>query len=897
MLKNNKIVSIFLSVLMLLGTLCGNLAIVSAQEEEISTGIAYISVTDSNGNPLSNLSFTVREPNGATAYFSGSSGIYSYGGSDSNVVANSGFIRLENVPSGTYTIYYNNNDSNYEFDSASIVVSAGRTEYNSIQARNVIGSVSIYLTGENGSGLSGARFHISSGSGTLRFSGSPGSYSYNMSGNDVIETGYSGQIFIDSLPAGTYTLVQDTLPESYNAGLGSQQFTIYPQQTANVAVVNSREYGTVNITSKDDKGSSAEITVTISDNNGPVSFYDYGSGSYVVADAGAGATEITISDRASFSQLPFGEYAVDVVSKNDKYGTPERQYFSIYNTGNQEINFVSELKELKVTLAVEDEDGKPVSGYKFKVIDENKKPVSFKYTERGEYEYNANGTSEDLETLDTGRIILSNLPEGSYKFQEVETSGYKFNKWSKAFTVKRGESIELDFTATKSVATIKLSSDGKLKAANVTVKLLDASNKTVFEGKTDSAGSIALNDVPDGKYTYLIESMPSGFVNKKYRSNLTIDSTKENQDVDIPIEEMSIKVNTGTPGDTVVLINNSTGKETKAIVGDDGTVTFRGVEDGEYSIRYNDSTEFVTIDRNYMPENFDFSDGNTAVITPSETEKPESSIIQKVKSIGILPLALICLAILAIIGIITAVVLSKKKDNSKEELEESFAELTGSDDENVENEENNSPTDDVESNEEPKATFFTVDDVETPEAAEDRDDIEAINNLNGEENTSLRLFAEPENSDKVNENNDSPLIDELLGSNDPKDDVVPPAVPVENTVPNDAPASEASVAETPVIETSVSSNAVSSFTSGKDPDFDSMFEDIDSSDDVDDTATNDSQDELERIKEEAVRAIKEDRSKTKPIETIKETPKPRTTTSPKLSDEISSLFDDVFDGE
>lgn len=675
MLKIKKILSTLL-VLFLVFSIATNNETIHAED----SGIARITIQDTSGIPLSNLDFTVRSTSGAVMQFSGSGGIYTYGGGSSTVTCSSGLIRLDNLPVGSYTISYSGNDSSYAAEGLSFSISANNTTYETLTVRNLSGSLNLIITGDSGERLSGVSFRIQQNGQNVRFVYDGTGYIQNSNGNDTLITNGNGQILINQLSSGTYTAVQDNYVSNYNAGKVSQTFNISPGNNTNLNVSNSKNYGSLRITAVDDKGNQVAETLNVRLNGYNISVFNSGNATFEYS-ANAGTDQIAVTGYATITGLPFGEYVVHVANVDNKFTAAEDQRVYIGSNSTQEVRLVNKIaatedsdgatlnqESTALKILVSSEDG-VVDAYPFQILDSNSKEVTLREAGSGLYEYASNAKTKTFYTNSSGVLVINGLPAGKYSVVDQKLGGYKYQKTKKSVDLANGKIEEYRFTAVPTKYSLALSSDGSANLASVPVKIYDSNNELVLEALSDPNGDIVLDGFEDGNYTAEIEELPNGFINKKYKVDFKVDNNSSDLVAEtINLEETFIQVKTGEKGETVVLRNTLTNEEKKMISDDKGVVVFKGLQDGEYTVTYADNKEIITIDRNYSGAPVDFSKPDSTIKPNEDPTLEPSSSGTGIAFLDNLPfpwywLLLPLLLLLALIGLLASLAVRKKKQN------------------------------------------------------------------------------------------------------------------------------------------------------------------------------------------------------------------------------------------
>ncbi len=143
----------------------------------------------------------------------------------------------------------------------------------------------------------------------------------------------------------------------------------------------------------------------------------------------------------------------------------------------------------------------------------------------------ANGTAIGVFTTGKdGTVTIPQLKPGSYQFIETEApTGYSINKTAQSFAISETGVVSGSTTISNekikpSVTLKKVDEQGK-PLEGATIKVLDASGKEVFSGKTDKEGKVVVSGLSlNTTYTYYESAAPTGYELNSTKYTFTVDS-------------------------------------------------------------------------------------------------------------------------------------------------------------------------------------------------------------------------------------------------------------------------------------------------------------------------------------------------------------------------------------
>ena len=380
------------------------------------------------------------------------------------------------------------------------------------------------------------------------------------------------------------------------------------------AATSSRWCDTIELT----KDASGNYSASVTDTNGVLSDFNFASNSgngitftqrgntltiMATAEAAKGlSTEKTYSATGSAYGIDPDEAVLCWYDSTGKYqslasytGTgldPVRAYIKIKTT------VVDEKGSLTINKTDAD-TGKALAGVTYRLYDSAGNKVAVVTT----------GTD--------GKAVFSDLPLGSYSYQEISApSRYVVDNTKYPITIT---STTLNITATRtntlgkaSVEISKVDADSNTPLQNAGFRLYDASGSQVAEGYTDANGKLTFADLKLGSYTCKEFQAPTGyelddtaFSVALNQNGQTLKVTRENKLITGSIEILKVDADTKKPLAGVVyrLFDADGNKIADGTTDTNGKVTFDNLKSGSYSYQ-----EISTVDGYQLDETkYDFS--------------------------------------------------------------------------------------------------------------------------------------------------------------------------------------------------------------------------------------------------------------------------------------------------
>ena len=380
------------------------------------------------------------------------------------------------------------------------------------------------------------------------------------------------------------------------------------------AATSSRWCDTIELT----KDASGNYSASVTDTNGVLSDFNFASNSgngitftqrgntltiMATAEAAKGlSTEKTYSATGSAYGIDPDEAVLCWYDSTGKY----QSLASYTGTGLDPVRAYIKIKATVVdekgslTINKTDADtGKALAGVTYRLYDSAGNKVAVVTT----------GTD--------GKAVFSDLPLGSYSYQEISApSGYVVDNTKYPITIT---STTLNITATRtntlgkaSVEISKVAADSNTPLQNAGFRLYDASGSQVAEGYTDANGKLTFADLKLGSYTCKEFQAPTGyelddtaFSVALNQNGQTLKVTRENKLITGSIEILKVDADTKKPLAGVVyrLFDADGNKIADGTTDTNGKVTFDNLKSGSYSYQ-----EISTVDGYQLDETkYDFS--------------------------------------------------------------------------------------------------------------------------------------------------------------------------------------------------------------------------------------------------------------------------------------------------
>ena len=253
----------------------------------------------------------------------------------------------------------------------------------------------------------------------------------------------------------------------------------------------------------------------------------------------------------------------------------------------------------------------------------------------------------DATTGANGKAVFSDLPLGSYSYQEISApEGYVVDDTKYPITITASA---LDITATRTnalgkagVEISKVDADSKSPLQGAGFRLYDASGSQVAEGYTDANGKLSFTGLKLGSYTCKEFQAPTGYELDETAFPVTLNQneqvlkvTRENKLITGSIEILKVDADTKQPLSGVVyrLFDTEGNKIADGTTDANGKLIFDNLKPGSYSYQ-----EISTVDGYQLDETkYDFSltsENLNVKVTRENKPVKGSLIIHKVDVTG-----------------------------------------------------------------------------------------------------------------------------------------------------------------------------------------------------------------------------------------------------------------------
>lgn len=239
------------------------------------------------------------------------------------------------------------------------------------------------------------------------------------------------------------------------------------------------------------------------------------------------------------------------------------------------VNIVEEKGSLTIN-KVDADTGAALSGVTYRLFDASGNKVA------------------DVTTGADGKAVFSDLPLGSYSYQEISApEGYVVDSTRYTATISTSAlhitEQRTNALAKGSIEILKVDAETRQPLAGVVYRLFDANGSKIADGTTDGNGKVTFSDLKPGKYAYQEISSVSGYLldDTRYEFSLTSENlhvkvTRENTPAKGSLTIRKIDATGGPLAGAELLLETSTDGKTwtedgKATTGTDGIAKWEGL--------------------------------------------------------------------------------------------------------------------------------------------------------------------------------------------------------------------------------------------------------------------------------------------------------------------------------
>lgn len=353
-------------------------------------------------------------------------------------------------------IAYNGNSKQQQIGTW-LTVAPGVNTFLNAEFRAQLGSLKLRKTDKGGKLLDGAVFHVSG------------------NGYDRDVTVKNGEITVNELPIGDYTVTEKTAPNGYLVNVAPFKTTVSANQTAETTITDEAPTGKISIKKSDSKGNvqgeasleGAEYTVYSADGQevGKITTDKDGNGSLENLVLGTYTVKETKAPEAY--DLDWNTYTVELTYKDQN---------TAIILGN--VDSKENVKTGKIEIKKTDTEGNPLKSGEFGIYANADMYI-------GDTLYKKGQLVVSIKTDDSGVARSDDLPYGSYYVKEIS-----------APTQEAGNSH--NFVLSDDTQYVKINGKNKTDTLTFVNKKVTAS-KTTITGTDEIKGAVMIVTDNDGK--------------------------------------------------------------------------------------------------------------------------------------------------------------------------------------------------------------------------------------------------------------------------------------------------------------------------------------------------------------------------------------------------------------
>ncbi|WP_461221508.1 SpaA isopeptide-forming pilin-related protein [Lactococcus cremoris] len=341
--------------------------------------------------------------------------------------------------------------------------------------------------------------------------------------NDQVVSGYekltsdsSGNVTIEKLTPGKYSLVETKAPAGYILDSTPIDFELKANEEGIIPDINLEKVnyqGSAQLIKHNSNGQALSGAIfKVIDKDGNTIQTNLSSDK----DGKVTATSLAPGDYSFVeTKAPTG-YILNTIPVHFTISAEEEGQPQMVIASDNFINYQGSAELIK-----QDNEGQPLSGAVFKIVDKAGKTIQ------------ANLTSGK-----DGKVVVDGLAPGEYSFVETKApTGYILNTIPVHFTILAEEEGQPSLIIASdnfvnyqgSAQLIKKDSEGQPLAGAI-FKVVDKNGKTVKEGLTsDKDGKVSIDDLAPGEYSFVETKAPTGYILNTIPTPFTILAESEGQ--------------------------------------------------------------------------------------------------------------------------------------------------------------------------------------------------------------------------------------------------------------------------------------------------------------------------------------------------------------------------------
>jgi len=467
------------------------------------------------------------------------------------------------------------------------------------------------LTIENGkevkNPLQGAEFKVLDSNGQV------------VSGYEKLTSDSSGNVTIEKLTPGKYSLVETKAPAGYILDPTPIDFELKANEEGIIPDINLEKVnyqGSAQLIKHNSNGQALSGAIfKVIDKDGNTIQTNLSSDK----DGKVTATGLAPGDYSFVeTKAPTG-YILNTIPVHFTISAEEEGQPQMVIASDNFINYQGSAELIK-----QDNEGQPLAGAVFKIVDKTGKTIQ------------ANLTSGK-----DGKVVVDGLSPGEYSFVETKApTGYILNTIPVHFTISAEEEGQPSLIIASdnfvnyqgSAQLIKKDSEGQPLAGAI-FKVVDKNGKTVKEGLTsDKDGKVSIDDLAPGEYSFVETQAPTGYILNTIPTPFTILAESEGQpqlvvasDNFVNYQGSAELIKHDSKGQAlegaIFKVVDADGKTVKEnLTSDkDGKVSIDGLAPGDYSFVETQATSGYIL--NTTPANFTISseeEGEQKVVIASD---------------------------------------------------------------------------------------------------------------------------------------------------------------------------------------------------------------------------------------------------------------------------------------